>query len=395
MPSGLECLLADDALLARLRGQRVGLCCNHTAVDRHYDHATALLGAAGVKLRRLFGPEHGIDATAQDMIGVDGQDAGGIPTVSLYGDTEASLHPPAATLADLDVLLFDILDVGARYYTYQATLGYIMAVTAGTDTRIVVLDRPNPIDGLSLEGNLVQPGYQSFVSAYPLAVRHGLSMGELARYFQRFCGLGDARVDVVQAQGWRRDQWLDETDVPWVHPSPNMPTLDTAAIYPGMCLLEGTNISEGRGTTRPFHLFGAPWIDKRELLRLLRLGAADADLHGVAFRAATFEPRFQKHAGQPCHGAEIFVTDRHALDAFRLGLVVLEALLRLDPDRQHFAWRTETYEFVDNPIAIDLLTGSAEARLGLEARVRPTELLDAWKPQLDEFEERRQDVLLY
>ncbi|MCB9778186.1 MAG: DUF1343 domain-containing protein [Alphaproteobacteria bacterium] len=399
MPSGLEVLLQDEARLAELRGARVGLCCNHTAVDRRHDHALGLLQARGVRIRRLFGPEHGVDSTAQDMIGVDGAGSetgtgGSIETVSLYGETEASLHPPAESLADLDVLLFDIADVGARYYTYQATLGYILQVIAAhdLDTRVVVLDRPNPIDGTSLEGNLVQPGFESFVSAFPLAVRHGMTMGECGRYFQRHCDVG-GRLEVVPCLGWRRDQWLDETDVPWVYPSPNMPTLDTAALYPGLCLIEGTNLSEGRGTTRPFHLVGAPWVDRAEVLRLVRLGAADAGVEGVAFRAATFEPRFQKHAGQPCHGIEIHVTERRAIDAFRLGLVVLEAFLRQDPAR--FGWRTETYEFVDEPIAIDLLTGSSEARLGLEARVRPDELLDAWSGQLADFAERREEVLLY
>ncbi len=395
MRSGLENLLADSALLGRLRGQRVGLCCNHTAVDRRFDHALDLLATAGVQVRRLFGPEHGLDATAQDMIGVDGGETTGIETVSLYGDTEASLHPAPALLQDLDVLLFDIQDIGARYYTYQATLGYMMQAAAGTGCTVMVLDRPNPIDGLSIEGNVVQPGYESFVSAFPLAIRHGLSMGELAGFFRRYCGMADTAVHVVSCTGWRRDQWLDETGLPWVMPSPNMPTLDTAAIYPGMCLLEGTTISEGRGTTRPFHLFGAPWIDKHRLLRFLRLGAEDAGLSGVGFRAATFEPRFQKHAGEVCHGAEVMITERAALDSVRLGLVVLEALLRLDPDREHFAWRTETYEFVDDPIAIDLLCGSGEVRLGLEARVRPAELLDAWAPQRAEFDERREPCLLY
>lgn len=393
MRSGLESLLSDSGRMDRLRGARVGLCCNHTAVDRQLNHVLDLLSGQGVRIRRIFGPEHGIDATAQDMVGVAGQDVG-TAVVSLYGEDEASLHPDPATLADLDILLFDIQDIGSRYYTYQATLGYMMQVAAGTGTEIWVLDRPNPIDGISLEGNVVQPGFESFVSAFPLAVRHGLTMGELGLYFQRVLGIA-ADVHVVRCDGWLRDQWLDETPLPWVYPSPNMPTLDTAAIYPGMCLIEGTNLSEGRGTTRPFHLVGAPWVDKRELCRLVRLGALDAELHGVDFRAATFEPRFQKYAGQVCHGLEILVSGRRQLDAFRLGLVVLEAFLRLDPDRRHFAWRTETYEFVKEPIAIDLLCGSAEARVGLESRVAVTDLLHRWGPELRLFAETRESCLLY
>lgn len=385
---GLERLLADTSGLS---GARVGLCTNHTAVTRALDHALPSLLAAGVDIVRVFGPEHGIDATAQDMISVH-DDAAARPVVSLYGDTEASLRPDPATMADLDVLLFDIQDIGARYYTYQATLGYLMEAAAQSGTKVVVLDRPNPIDGVTLEGNRIQPGHDSFVSAYPLAVRHGMTMGELGRYFQGHVGI-DCALEVVRCDGWRRDAWFDETGLPWVFPSPNMPTLECAAIYPGLCLVEGTNLSEGRGTTRPFHLVGAPWVNRARLLDLCRKGAADAGLAGVAFRAATFEPRFQKHAGKPCHGIEISVTDRHAMHSFLLGLVVLEAFLRENPER--FEWRTETYEFVDNPIAIDLLTGSAEARVGLESRVRPLELVESWQPQVEEFAELRAPYLLY
>lgn len=392
MRTGLELLLSD---VGALRGQRVGLCCNHTAITRDLDHALPLLAAAGVSVTRVFGPEHGVEATAQDMIAVDQEGAGRGPSVvSLYGETEDSLHPKAEHLADLDVLLFDIQDIGSRYYTYQATLGYFMAAVAdaGLGTRIIVLDRPNPIDGTTIEGNVVVPGYESFVSAYPLAVRHGLTMGELGTFFQRVVGI-DCPYEVIRCEGWRRDMWYDETGLPWVYPSPNMPTLETAAIYPGMCLIEATNLSEGRGTTRPFHLVGAPWLDRERFTHLCRQGALDAGLMGVGFRAATFEPRFQKFAGQVCHGVEIVVSDRHAMESFLLGLVVIEAALRAAPD--HFRWRTETYEFVDTPIAMDLLCGSAEARVGLESRVRPRELLEGWKPALDDWIEARETCLLY
>ena len=390
MRSGLEVLLDD---VSSLRGLRVGLCCNHTAVTRDLDHALPRLVEAGVRISRVFGPEHGVHATAQDMISVDDDAvASGPPVVSLYGDSAASLRPDPATLADLDVLLFDIQDIGSRYYTYQATLGYIMEVAAGTGTRIVVLDRPNPIDGETIEGNLVKPGFESFVSAYPLAVRHGMTMGELGRYFQRVLRIA-APYEVIRCEGWQREMRYDETGLPWVYPSPNMPTLEAALIYPGMCLIEGTNLSEGRGTTRPFHLVGAPWLDRDAFTRLCRQGALDAGLTGVGFRSATFEPRFQKHAGLACSGTEILVTDAYALEPFLLGLVVLEAALRAAPD--HFRWRTETYEFVDDPIAIDLLCGSSEARVALESRVRPRDLLEGWRPELDEWAELREAALLY
>lgn len=386
MRTGLERLLDDPS---SLRGARVGVCCNHTAVDARLDHLLDRLAGAGVKPRRVFTPEHGLHATAQDMIAVGDE---GPALVSLYGDSAASLRPRPEHLADLDLVLFDIQDIGARYYTYQATLGYLMEVAAGTGTRVVVLDRPNPIDGVTLEGNVVRPGFESFVSAYPLAVRHGLTMGELAVYFRDVCRI-PAEIEVIRCEGWDPTAYFDDTGLPWVYPSPNMPTLDTAILYPGMCLVEGTNLSEGRGTTRPFHLVGAPWFDAAELCRLLRAGATDNGVEGVAFRAATFEPRFQKFAGRPCHGVEITVTDRHRLDSFLLGLTVLEAALRAAPE--HFRWRTETYEFVDEPIAIDLLCGSAEARVGLASRIRPRELVEGWRAELDAWREQREACLLY
>lgn len=388
MRSGLEVLLDD---VSGLSGQRVGLCCNPTAVDRQLRHAVDLLPAAGVPIRRLFGPEHGVAATAQDMIGVDGED-GDQAVVSLYGDSADSLKPPPETVADLDVLVFDIHDVGSRYYTYQATLGFIMEVAAETDTRVVVLDRPNPIDGVTLEGNVVQPGFESFVSAYPLATRHGMSMGEMGRYFQRVVGM-DVELEVVKCEGWRREQYFDELALPWVFPSPNMPMVETAIIYPGMCLIEGTNLSEGRGTTRPFHLVGAPWLDPGRFASLCEKGAQDAGLKGVGFRPASFLPQFQKHAGQVCGGVEIHLQNRHELEALLLGWVVIEAARRADPER--FAWRTETYEFVDEPIAIDLLCGSTEGRAAIDMKMPLRELHDDWNAQRAEWEEVRASLLLY
>ena len=386
--TGLERLFDN---LGGLAGKRVGVACNHTAVNRDLDHLLDLLKAHGVPVRRIFTPEHGLHATAQDMISVDGEDAQAA-VVSLYGKTVDTLRPKPELLADLDVILFDIQDIGSRYYTYQATLGYMMEVAAGTGTKIVVLDRPNPIDGVSVEGNVVEPGFESFVSAYPLAVRHGMTMGELALYFRDVLGIR-CELEVIACEGWDRSTWYDQTDLPWVFPSPNMPMLETATIYPGMCLIEGTNLSEGRGCTRPFHLVGAPWLDATELQRLCRLGAADAGLEGVAFRAATFEPRFQKFAGEPCNGVELFITDRYRLNALLLGLVVIEAALRANPVQ--FKWRTETYEFVDDPIAIDLLLGSKEGRVALESKMSMRELVDRWAASRPEWDKARTSCLLY
>jgi uncharacterized protein YbbC (DUF1343 family) len=390
MKTGLMRLLQDVSVLS---GKSVGVCCNHTAIDHRGDHIISLLLEQGIPLTRIFGPEHGVDSTAQDMIAVeDSFDPTQIPTVSLYEDTEESLHPKPETLQDIDILLFDIQDIGARYYTYQATLGYMMEVAKDTDTEIWVLDRPNPINGFEVSGNVVQPGFESFVSAYPLATRHGMTMGEMGNFFQKHVKI-DCPIRVIEMEGWNRMGWFEETGLPFVYPSPNMPTVDTTIIYVGMCLIEGTNISEGRGTTKPFHLFGAPWIDKRNLLRLLRTGAADANLEGVLFRESTFEPRFQKHSGEICHGAEIIITDRTKVEPLLLGLVVLEALIRENPSR--FAWRTETYEFVDNPIAIDLLFGNHEGRGGLETKVPPRDILAGWKSEIDGFLDKRDQCLIY
>jgi len=392
MRSGLEVLLDDH--LDLVKGRRVGLCCNHTAVDRELNHAIDLLLDAGVKLERLFGPEHGVRATAQDMEGVDEarDPVTGIPSVSLYGSDEASLHPDPAHLADLDVLVFDIQDIGARFYTYQATLGFIMQVAGRVGTQVLVLDRPNPITGEHVEGNVVRPGFESFVGAYPLAVRHGMTMGELGAYFLRFCDV-DCSYDVVPVDGWHRSLWLDQTDLPWVYPSPNMPTLETATLYPGLCLVEGTDLSEGRGTTRPFHLVGAPGLDPQRLVQLATQRAVRAGVQGVRFRPAAFVPGFQKHARQPCTGMEIHLTERERLNAWELGCVVIDALYRADP--QAFAWRTQTYEFVDDPIAIDLLAGNTELRECVEAGGDLRALFESWEPERQAFLERRQQVLRY
>ena len=391
MLSGLEVLLADPS---RLRGKRVGVCCNHTAVDRRLRHGVDRLRGAGVELVRLFAPEHGVRATVQDMVGLDElrDPVSGLPVVSLYGQDESSLRPKPETIADLDVVLFDIQDVGARYYTYQATLGYVMEVAGRLGTRVIVLDRPNPINGLAIEGNVVGPGFESFVGAWPIAVRHGMTVGELAQYFKAFCSV-ECETEIVQCEGWERSMWYDQTGLPWVFPSPNMPTVDTATVYPGTCLVEATNLSEGRGTTRPFHLIGAPWLDPQRCAAECTASAERNGLEGVVFRPHAFIPGFQKHARENCGGIEVHVLDRDALDALLLGLVVLDGCRRADPER--FGWRKEPYEVVADPPAIDLLTGSADARAVLESEGSLRDLVERWKPENAGFAERRSACLLY
>src|SRR5512133_2426383 len=359
--SGLEVLAAGR--FRALAGRRVGLVCNPTAVTRDLVHAADLLHAApGVRLAALFGPEHGVRGDAQYMAAVGGErdPRTGLPAHSLYGETKASLRPSAAQLEGLDALVFDVQDVGSRYYTYQATMMLCMEAAAEAGLAFVVLDRPNPIGGVLVEGPRLRPGFESFCGLHDLAVRHGLTVGELALLFRAERKLA-LELEVVPCEGWRRGAAFRETGLPWVFPSPNMPTPETALVYPGMCLLEGTNLSEGRGTTRPFELLGAPWLDAQRLAEAL---GADR-LPGVAFRPASFVPTWDKHAGVRCHGVELFVTDAGRFRPFRTGLACVARARAQDPAR--FRWRTEPSEFAADVPAFDLLCGSARERDAIEA----------------------------
>jgi uncharacterized protein YbbC (DUF1343 family) len=376
--------------MERLRRASVGVLANPTSVTPAFDHLVDALVDQGVEPVRLFGPEHGVRAAAQDMESVDGGEdpVTGIPTVSLYGDDLESLKPDPAQVADLDVLVADIQDVGARYYTYASTVGFAMETCGQTDTEVWVLDRPNPIRGDVVEGNRVDPEYRSFVGTQPIANRHGMTLGELATYFDRFGGWS-CDLDVVPMTGWRREMWYDDTGLPWVKPSPNMPTLETATVYPGQCLLEGTDASEGRGTTTPFELFGAPSVDPSGLRERL----AAYDLKGVGWREVSFRPMFQKHAGQTVHGLQLHITDRDVYRSMEVGFAVIAALVGGD---NGVDWRTEPYEFVSDRLAIDLLLGDRKLREALTERdASPTELANAARRDLDPFLDKRADCLLY
>jgi uncharacterized protein YbbC (DUF1343 family) len=254
---------------------------------------------------------------------------------------------------------------------------------------VVVLDRPNPLGGIAVEGPALSPGYESFVGAHDIAIRHGLTMGELAVYYRQQLELGPGELHVVACQNWTRDQFFDATGLPWVMPSPNMPTLDTAIVYPGQCLIEGTNLSEGRGTTRPFELCGAPWIDADHLANTMN----GMNLPGVRFRPAWFRPTFQKHAGRDCGGVQLHVTDRLLYQSVRTSLALLSTLRTMSGD--HFKWRTEVYEFVRDPIAIDLLFGSSRERKAIEGGRTWNEIADLWRPEEIKFDERRHQAWLY
>lgn len=378
--TGLD-VLRDDRF-APLRGKRVGLVCHPASVDAHLTHAADLLAAApGVRLAALFGPEHGFHGTAQDLIGV----ADTVAVHSLYGATAESLRPTAAQLAGLDALVIDLQDVGARYYTFQATMLYCLEAAPGLP--VYILDRPNPLGGVAVEGPTLRAGYESFVGPHPIATRHGLTMGELARLYVAERGL-NVDLTVIPCDGWRRGMYFDDTGLSWVLPSPNMPTVETAIVYPGQCLIEGTNLSEGRGTTRPFELCGAAGVDPIALARRLEAEA----LPGVRFRPSWFRPTFQKFAGVDCGGVQLHATDRAAFRPVRTGLAVLAALRALAPG---FAWRTETYEFVSDRPAIDLLFGSARERDALDAGAPWRDIAAAWAAEEADFAARRVAWLLY
>jgi uncharacterized protein YbbC (DUF1343 family) len=385
--TGLD-VLRDEAF-APLRGKRVGLVCHPASIDAQYRHAVDLIrGARNVELAALFGPEHGFTGTAQDLIGVGHSAEGGLRVHSLYGSSVESLRPTAEQLRDLDALVIDLQDIGSRYYTFQATMLYCLEACAAAGVPVFVLDRPNPLGGVAVEGPTLRRGFESFVGTHPIPTRHALTVGELARLYQRQRAPTVA-LEVIACDGWHREQYFEQTGLPWVMPSPNMPTVDTAVVYPGQCLLEGTNLSEGRGTTRPFELCGAPGINAAVLA-----GRLEAEgLPGVRFRPANFRPTFQKFAGQDCGGVQLHVTDRPAFLPVRTGLAVLAALRELSGTR--FAWRTEEYEFVTDRPAIDLLFGSARERLALESGVPWREIAAAWEPEEVAFREVRREFLIY
>lgn len=388
--TGLDRLLADPALLKELEGKSLGLLVNPTSVTADLTHAIDALLAKNVRIVRLFGPEHGVRGEAQDMESVveDRDPITGIPTISLYGHTLESLQPTAAELSGLDLVIADIQDIGSRYYTYVYSIGLMMEACGRVDIPVWVLDRPNPIGGLAVEGNTVLEGYRSFVGMQPIAVRHGMTAGELAKYFSKYCGWS-CELKVIEMAGWSRDMWFEATGLPWVMPSPNMPTNDTAAVYPGQCLLEGTNVSEGRGTTRPFEIFGAPWVDARELKNSLK----QHHLPGVAFREISFRPKFQKYADTTCAGLQIHVTDREKYNNLGTSFAVMVELRRLYPE--DFSWRAEAYEFVKDRLAIDLLLGDPVLRKGIEDAQDPVELADAVNVGRTEFDGLRAECLIY
>ena len=381
MQTGLERFIAEG--LPEVDGRRVGLITNPTGVDGRLHSAVDLLWRSDrVRLVALFGPEHGILGTAQagEKTASSLDQRTGLPVHSLYG---ATLRPTAAMLDGLDALIFDMQDVGARYATYLGTLAYAQQAAAEVGLPMVIFDRPNPITGAQVEGNILDRAFASFVGVHPISARHGLTVGELARMFADERGW--PQPIVARMHGWERGQWFDETGLPWVQPSPNLPTLDSVTLYPGACLIEGTNLSEGRGTTRPFELVGAPWLDAFALVEALER----RELPGVTFRPVTFTPTFSKHAGSACHGAQAHITNRDALRPVSLGLHLVDAMRQLAPDR--FAW----LQGADGRFFIDLLLGSDTPRRALDHGIAVEQVIQQWDADARAFAERSQPYLLY
>lgn len=365
MDVGLDRFVADVVLRRRFATRRFGLLAHPASVDRSLVHVSDRLAALGLPPSVVFGPEHGYGGEAQDMVGVaDATDVRGVPVRSLYGDAFDDLVPKADDLAPLDAVLVDLQDVGARYYTFVWTTLLLLRAAHARGVHVTILDRPNPL-GDALEGHAPSDRrFLSFVGLEPVPVRHGLTLGELVALFARREGL-EAGLSVVTTRGLAPSAHAPAWDRPFVAPSPNMPSYDTALVYPGACLVEGTNLSEGRGTTRPFELVGAPWLDGPALAR----GLDALGLPGFVARPVTFLPMFQKHAGAVCGGVHVHVTDPATFRPYATYLALVGLARRLGGDA--FRFRTERYEFRDDVPAFDLLTGSSAAREALEAGEEP------------------------
>jgi uncharacterized protein YbbC (DUF1343 family) len=384
--TGLDRIADGDTKAVRLiAGRRIGLLAHAASVNRALRPAAAVLESAGAQVAALFGPEHGFAGAAQDMEGVRSEDRAEVPLYSLYGDDAADLSPKPDWFADLDAIVIDLQDIGSRYYTYVWTAALTMKAATSAGVEIIVLDRPNPLGGIRVEGAPQRHGYLSFVGLYPIAVRHGLTIAELLQWVGDRERLEQEALHVVPMDGWQRRMTFIDTGLPWVMPSPNMPTFDTAVVYPGGCLVEGTTLSEGRGTTRPFELWGAPGLDIATM--------AELDLHGAMLRPVEFVPTFHKHACKPCRGVQVHVTDPWVFRPYEGYLRMLAAVLpSLDPSAR---WRTEEYEFVTDRLAIDLLTGGPEFREAVDAGEPLDDVLAREARGAAEFDGTRRAAWLY
>ncbi len=384
---GLEKILNEQISL--LKNLRVGLICNQASVNHKYKHAADLFFEhPDINLAALFGPQHGIRGDVQDNMvetahSIDKKTR--LPVYSLYSETR---EPDEEMLKDLDALVFDLQDVGTRVYTFIYTMANAMRACAKSGKKMFVLDRPNPINGLNIEGDLLEKGHESFVGQFPIPMRHGLTVAELALMFNREFAI-NCDLTVIEMDGWQRNYFYDETDCPWVMPSPNMPTVETTAVFPGMVFFEGTQVSEGRGTTRPFEIVGAPFIDENELAHALK----SLELGGVIFRPINFLPTFQKYQGETCNGVFIHVVDRDNFQPVITGLALVSLIYNLY--KESFKWKNTPYEYVFDRNPFDVIAGTLKTRQFIENNEDIKTVKHYWQENVKEFERNREIYLLY
>jgi uncharacterized protein YbbC (DUF1343 family) len=382
---GFERLIGSNAMA----GRRVGIVCNPASVDSSLRHAADRLAAhKGATLAAIFGPQHGFRSDVQDNM-IETRHAHDevrrVPVYSLYSETR---EPTAEMLRGLDALIIDLQDVGVRIYTYIYTMANCLKAARREGIDVIVCDCPNPIGGAQVEGMVLVPGFESFVGMYPIPMRHGMTIGELARLFNEHFGIG-AKLEVIPMEGWRRDMYFDETGLTWIMSSPNIPTFDTTTVYPGGVLFEGTNVSEGRGTTRPFELLGAPWVVAERFADAMNRRG----LPGVFLRPALFEPTFHKHAGKGCAGCQVHVTDRRTFRAVETGVALIEAFRAAGPDA--FGWKPPPYEYEFEKMPIDCLAGSSMLREQIDGGVPAAEIARSWTSEVAAFMKVRERFLLY
>ena len=388
--TGLDVLIREPESARRLglADARLGMIVHPASVTSDLVFGVDAVLEAGFDVRALFGPQHGARGEKQDnMIESDSyaDPATGLPVHSLYGRVR---KPDLDMLAGLDAVLFDLQDVGVRVYTFVWTMALAMEACAEAGVRFVVLDRPNPVGGVKREGPVLRPGFESFVGLHPVPLRHGLTCGELAQWLCAERKI-DCELSVLPCRGWRRSADWHATGLPWVMPSPNLPTVDSCTVYPGMVLFEGTNLSEGRGTTRPFEIFGAPWLDPPALADRLRA----ANLPGVVFRPCHFEPTFQKHAGRLCGGAQLHVVDPAAFQPVRTAVELLAAARHVSPGR--FAWREPPYEYEEALPPIDILWGHEGLRTGIDVGTDADQIMEGTEAEVEGFAQSATPHLLY
>jgi len=372
-------------ILQICKNKKVALLIHPASINANFQHLLHFCLQNGIQIGRIFGPEHGFDGSAQDMEGVNTKEHfQGIEIVSLYGLQKESLYLQARDLHDVDVLICDLQDIGARYYTFAYTIAFAMRACSHAQKTCIIVDRPNPIGAIKVEGNIVKDDFRSFVGEYPLANRHGMTLGELCGFFQSHDRL-DLDMRILWMKNYRRHHSFEQSGLHFVYPSPNMPTLTTALLYPGACLLEGTNLSEGRGTTKPFELIGAPFIDANHFAKILN----GLNLPGVYFRPCWFKPMFQKHAHRLCGAVQVHVLDQRLFNSMDVGVALIWAARQFNG----FAWRTETYEFESERLAIDLLFGDDEPRKMLENSVHFSDVIQSWQDQQLAFAQERKRFL--